>query len=169
MLERERRVGEFVLASIEKLMADVSDEDLSNQPLPGMNPPRWILGHLAVVTDSAQRLFDKSPHLPEQWQATFGPGSKHEVAGAPNPSRSELLTALRSGYERLFAELDRQLDQAGLILRRGTMLDATVIETAAARPPTCPSPSFPSSSTTPTPTWCSAAARRARPQPGSPR
>jgi IS5 family transposase len=41
--------------------------------------------------------------------------------------------------QRLFAELDRQLDQAGLILRRGTMLDATVIETAAARPPQTPS------------------------------
>lgn len=37
--------------------------------------------------------------------------------------------------EKLFCELDRQLDRAGLILRRGTMLDATVIETAAARPP----------------------------------
>lgn len=37
--------------------------------------------------------------------------------------------------DKLFAELDRQLDAAGLILRRGTMLDATVIETAAARPP----------------------------------
>jgi IS5 family transposase len=36
--------------------------------------------------------------------------------------------------EKLFAELDRQLDKAGLILRRGTMLDATVIETTAARP-----------------------------------
>src|SRR5205823_3401699 len=31
--------------------------------------------------------------------------------------------------------LDRQLDKAGLILRRGTMLDATIIETTAARPP----------------------------------
>jgi IS5 family transposase len=37
--------------------------------------------------------------------------------------------------EGLFAELDRQLDAAGLILRRGTMLDATLIETGAARPP----------------------------------
>lgn len=36
--------------------------------------------------------------------------------------------------EKLFAELDRQLDKAGLILRRGTMLDATVIETQASRP-----------------------------------
>jgi len=37
--------------------------------------------------------------------------------------------------EKLFGELGRQLDQAGLILRRGTMLDATVIETTAKRPP----------------------------------
>lgn len=37
--------------------------------------------------------------------------------------------------EKLFAELDRQLEKAGMILKRGTMLDATLIETAAARPP----------------------------------
>jgi IS5 family transposase len=36
--------------------------------------------------------------------------------------------------DKLFAELDRQLELAGVILKRGTMLDATVIETAAARP-----------------------------------
>lgn len=36
--------------------------------------------------------------------------------------------------EKLFDELQRQLDKAGLILRRGTMLDATLIETAAASP-----------------------------------
>jgi IS5 family transposase len=37
--------------------------------------------------------------------------------------------------EKLFAELDGQLEAAGVILRRGTMLDATLIETQAARPP----------------------------------
>lgn len=37
--------------------------------------------------------------------------------------------------ERLFDELDRQLDAAGLVLRQGTMLDATLIEAASARPP----------------------------------
>ena len=37
--------------------------------------------------------------------------------------------------EKLFAELDKQLETAGVILKRGTMLDATVIETGAARPP----------------------------------
>lgn len=37
--------------------------------------------------------------------------------------------------ETLFAELDRQLEAAGLVLKTGTLLDATLIETAAARPP----------------------------------
>lgn len=37
--------------------------------------------------------------------------------------------------ERLFVELDRQLDAAGLVLKTGTLLDATLIETGAARPP----------------------------------
>jgi IS5 family transposase len=36
--------------------------------------------------------------------------------------------------EKLFAELDRQLEKAGVILKRGTMLDATLIATSAARP-----------------------------------
>lgn len=36
--------------------------------------------------------------------------------------------------ERLFDELDRQLEKAGVILKRGTMLDATLIETVSAPP-----------------------------------
>ena len=34
--------------------------------------------------------------------------------------------------EKLFGELDRQLEKAGVILRRGTMLDATLIEASSA-------------------------------------
>ena len=34
--------------------------------------------------------------------------------------------------DKLFAELDRQLEEAGVILKRGTMLDATLIETTSA-------------------------------------
>lgn len=49
-----------------------------------------------------------------------------------NRFRNELV-ALKL-YERLFEELDRQLEAAGVILKRGTMLDATVIETVSAPP-----------------------------------
>lgn len=37
--------------------------------------------------------------------------------------------------EKLFAEFQKQMDGAGVIVKRGTMLDATVIEAASARPP----------------------------------
>ena len=37
--------------------------------------------------------------------------------------------------DKLFAELDRQLEKAGVILKRGTMLDATLIETVSVPPP----------------------------------
>jgi transposase, IS5 family len=36
--------------------------------------------------------------------------------------------------DRLFVELDRQLEKAGVIVKRGTMLDATLIASASARP-----------------------------------
>lgn len=36
--------------------------------------------------------------------------------------------------EQLFAELDRQLEKAGVVLKRGTMLDATLIETSSTPP-----------------------------------
>jgi IS5 family transposase len=36
--------------------------------------------------------------------------------------------------EKLFAELDLQLEKAGVVLKRGTMLDATLIEAVSARP-----------------------------------
>jgi IS5 family transposase len=42
--------------------------------------------------------------------------------------------------EKLFVELDRQLEAAGVILKRGTMLDATLIEAVSA-PPTEKRPS----------------------------
>jgi transposase, IS5 family len=42
--------------------------------------------------------------------------------------------------EKLFGELDRQLENAGVILKRGTMLDATLIQAASA-PPTQEQPS----------------------------
>jgi IS5 family transposase len=36
--------------------------------------------------------------------------------------------------EKLFAEFDRQLQLSGMVLKRGTILDATLVEAAAARP-----------------------------------
>ena len=52
--------------------------------------------------------------------------------GVLNRFRNELVRL--ELYELLFAELDKQLMEKGAILKRGTMLDATVIK-AISRPP----------------------------------
>jgi DinB superfamily len=106
MFERERKVCPFVLGTLEKLMEDVSDEELSRQPLPGMNPPRWIVAHLAVVADACLQLLGRQPVLPAEWHQSFSPGSKHGGEGGPQPSKAELLSAVRSAHERLFAAID---------------------------------------------------------------
>jgi IS5 family transposase len=49
-----------------------------------------------------------------------------------NRFRNRLIT--EKLIEKLFAELDGQLENAGLILKRGSMLDATLIESASAPP-----------------------------------
>ena len=43
--------------------------------------------------------------------------------------------AERGLAETLLAELNRQLDAKGLVLKAGTLIDATLLEAAAARPP----------------------------------
>ena len=47
--------------------------------------------------------------------------------------RDELIK--HSIYDRLFTELNRQLDAKGLIIKKGTLVDATVIEAAPKKPP----------------------------------
>lgn len=60
-----------------------------------------------------------------------GLGLEETVPDHTTLNRFRNLLSEEKLLEKLFGELDRQLDQAGLILRRGTMLDATIIETTA--------------------------------------
>jgi len=60
---------------------------------------------------------------------------EEEVPDSTTLCRFRNHLSVEKRLEKLFAELDRQLEQAGVILKRGTMLDATLIETAAAAPP----------------------------------
>ncbi len=60
---------------------------------------------------------------------------EEDVPDSTTLCRFRNLLTTQGRLEKLFGELDRQLEQAGVILKRGTMLDATVIETAAASTP----------------------------------
>lgn len=113
MLERERKLYSFNLGLLERMLEDVSDEELGHQPIPKMNPLRWILGHLAITTDSCLQLLEADGVCPADWRAAFAPGTVPNAPGAPSPSKAELLSVLRAGHERVIAALD-SVDEAVL-------------------------------------------------------
>lgn len=63
-----------------------------------------------------------------------GLGLEESVPDHTVLNRFRNLLIAESLLDKLFAELDRQLEKAGVMLKRGTMLDATLIE-AVSRPP----------------------------------
>jgi len=64
-----------------------------------------------------------------------GLGLEDQVPDHSTISRFRSLLAGRGLAEALFAEVARQLDQRGVTVRTGTLIDATLIEAAAAEPP----------------------------------
>jgi IS5 family transposase len=63
-----------------------------------------------------------------------GLGLEERVPDHTVLNRFRNLLVAQQLMDKLFAELDRQLEKAGLILKRGTMLDATLISAAVPEP-----------------------------------
>src|SRR3954463_13311012 len=105
MNERVLVLYAFTLAMCERLMADVSQEDMERQPAAGVNPPAWILGHLAICTDFALQLMGRPMRLGKTWHEEFGPGPSPLPQKHAYPSREELLDALRSGHAEVVAAI----------------------------------------------------------------
>jgi hypothetical protein len=101
MLERERKLYAVVLTLCRRMLADIADEEMTFQPAPGMNHPAWIIGHLAVTTDSAVKIVGGTPVCAEEWRAKFGPGSTLVADRSAYPSKSELLAAFEAGHARV--------------------------------------------------------------------
>ena len=91
MLDRELRLFAMVLDYARKLVRDLDDAHLADQPAEGVNHPAWVLGHLTVVSDMGTKLLGGESVLPEDWKIRFGPGSKTSSDRSEYPSKEELL------------------------------------------------------------------------------
>ena len=101
MLDSDIKVNLFLMQYCRTLVDDIPDERIAEQPIPGVNHPAWILGHLAFVADYIAGTLGAEKKIPEQWAALFRPGSKPNANRSSYPSKAELLTALDQGCERL--------------------------------------------------------------------
>jgi transposase, IS5 family len=89
-----------------------------------------------------QRMYNLSDPLMEErlgdtvsWLAFVGLGLEDDTPDHSTISRFRSALADNGLLDALFDELQRQLDAKGLILRQGTLIDASLIPSAAAPPP----------------------------------
>ncbi len=101
MLDTEQNVNQMLLRYCHMLIKDVADDRMTEQPLPDVNHPAWILGHLAFSTDRGRSLLGAEKRLPTEWTTLFGPGSKTVVTRSTYPTKGELVLAVDEGFQHL--------------------------------------------------------------------
>ena len=91
------------LGYTQKLVADVPDDQLCAQPVPGrvMNHAAFLLGHLAWVSDSVAAMLSGSTAALSDWKEVYGMGAKPVVDRSCYRSKTELLAALEDAHRRL--------------------------------------------------------------------
>jgi uncharacterized damage-inducible protein DinB len=111
MFDRERRLYADQYGYARQLTADIPDEEFAEEPVPGLNHPAWILGHLTVTADFGLHLLGEKPVAPEGWSAMFAPGTVPDPQRATYPTKAEYLNAYEAGHAAL-ASAAAALDDA---------------------------------------------------------
>ena len=111
MLDQLAYLYGFNLKYAEKLVNDVSPDQMAQQPGGVINHPAWSLGHLVVSANNLGTLLGLESSLPEGWNKTFSTGGVPSGDGADYPSKEELLEALRAQHARN-TDAVRQTDNA---------------------------------------------------------
>jgi hypothetical protein len=100
------------LGAAKKLVADLTDEQMCAQPVPGltMNHAAFILGHLAWTADQGVNLLKASTPAAAAlgdsawndaaWKELFAIGAKPLPDAKSYPSKEKLLAALEDGHDR---------------------------------------------------------------------
>lgn len=99
MFDRERLLCADMTAYAHRLIADLPDERMAEQPAAGLNHAAWTLGHLVIATDGGLRLCGHAARSPRPWQVLFGPGSQPAADRSRYPTKTELVEAFTAGYQ----------------------------------------------------------------------
>ncbi len=98
MFDTECNINRFLLGYAHTLVDELDDNRLCEQPVPGVNHPAWILGHLALSGDGAVGVLGGQKTLAGDWTKEFGTGSKPSALRADYPSKAELLRVLEERF-----------------------------------------------------------------------
>ena len=90
---------------LRRLVADLSDEQMTAQPNGVTNHPAWTIGHLVYSCEAIGGEIGLTAWLSEEWNVLFRTGS--EPVENPNlyPAKSALLKAIDDGQRRVTTAL----------------------------------------------------------------
>ena len=103
MLEYERTLARFQIGFTHKLADGIDEARMTHQPAPGMNPPLWILGHVAMSLGGMLQRLGKPGLVPAEWRKLFGPGTDPAKVPEPHPSKAMLVSVLTEAAGALIA------------------------------------------------------------------
>jgi DinB superfamily len=105
MIEEIRPLYDMALIRAAKLLADVPDERMAEQPVEGcvMNHAAWTIGHLAFASDNGLSFLGLQPALDHTWKERFAMGSTPVSDRLRYPAKQVLLAEHRAAHERLLA------------------------------------------------------------------
>jgi hypothetical protein len=101
MLQEAIHVNQFLVGFGQSLLNEIPDERMTEQPLPAVNHPAWILGHLALTAEHVAEMFGGKRTLPAEWTTLFGQGTQPSSVRSSYPAKSELLRAFEECNQRL--------------------------------------------------------------------
>jgi hypothetical protein len=98
-----------------QLLADLNEEQITAQPIVGMNHAAWITGHLAYSFQMIGGELGLKPWLPPHWRRLFGTGSRPDARTDDYPNKNQLVAVLEDSRRRLsealYSMTDHDLDR----------------------------------------------------------
>ena len=84
-----------------RLLGDIPDGRMSEQPFPAMNHPTWIIGHLADTCDLMADWLEIARICPSGWNVLFDNQSEPLADRSIYPDKAELIGVLERGHEAI--------------------------------------------------------------------
>jgi hypothetical protein len=113
----------FVLGLTHKVVEGIEEEQMRTQPAAGINPPIWILGHLAVVLDMGLATAGLTPICPAAWGKAFGPNSRLDSIPHGIATKAQIMQKISEAGELLLAKVPQMTEAELAKLRPGQLFE----------------------------------------------
>ena len=132
------QVFDYILQFMEQSVADLSEQQMVEQPANAPNHGTWTLGHVIFSCQGIAAELGTEQWLPDDWEARFGYGSTPSSDPSRYPDKSEMLLLLTDAANRLRhtllatdeSVLERPLPDESLPAMRHLLIQVVVGHTA---------------------------------------